>query len=150
MIFGINTTRDISKLSQISYNNFEISLVVFMPNITTNHAIGYTNWTPLSPVTTTYYYHYFSSSSFSLLLSSFGSSFVSTKNQTQTQITNDKLRSETSLSSRCGLKRELVKTLTFPAQHYRRFINWTVHLKSLFGIHVPRKIALPRTLNGHG
>ena len=25
------------------YNNFEISLVVFMPNITTNHAITYTN-----------------------------------------------------------------------------------------------------------
>ena len=25
------------------YNNFEISLVVFMPNITTNHAIIYTN-----------------------------------------------------------------------------------------------------------
>ena len=47
MIFGINTTRDISKLSQISlantYNNFEISLVVFIPNITTNHAITYTN-----------------------------------------------------------------------------------------------------------
>ena len=40
-VVGINTTRDISKLSQISlaYNNFEISLVVFMPNITTNHAI---------------------------------------------------------------------------------------------------------------
>ena len=35
MIFGINTTRDISKLSQISraitYNNFKISLVAFMP-----------------------------------------------------------------------------------------------------------------------
>ena len=43
MIFGINTTCDISKLSQITYNNFEISLVVFMPNITTNHAITYTN-----------------------------------------------------------------------------------------------------------
>ena len=28
---------------QITYNNFEISLVVFMPNITTNHAITYTN-----------------------------------------------------------------------------------------------------------
>ena len=31
------------------YNNFEISLVVFMPNITTNHAITYTNlqkWGP--------------------------------------------------------------------------------------------------------
>ena len=45
MIFGINTTCDISKLSQISstYNNFEISLMVFMPNITANHAITYTN-----------------------------------------------------------------------------------------------------------
>ena len=43
MIFGINTTCDISKLSQISYNNFEISLVLSMPNITTNHAITYTN-----------------------------------------------------------------------------------------------------------
>ena len=45
MIFGINTSSDILKLSQISitYNNFEISLVVFMPNITTNHAITYTN-----------------------------------------------------------------------------------------------------------
>ena len=51
MIFGINTTRVISKFSQVSftrltareitYNNFEISLVVFMPNITTNHAITY-------------------------------------------------------------------------------------------------------------
>ena len=28
---------------KITYNNFEISLVVFMPNITTNHAITYTN-----------------------------------------------------------------------------------------------------------
>ena len=28
---------------EIMYNNFEISLVVFMPNITTNHAITYTN-----------------------------------------------------------------------------------------------------------
>ena len=43
MIFGINTTRDISKLSQITYNNFEISLVAFMPNITTDNAITYTN-----------------------------------------------------------------------------------------------------------
>ena len=33
MIFGVNTTRDISKLSQITYNNFEISLVVFMPTL---------------------------------------------------------------------------------------------------------------------
>ena len=53
MIFGINTACDISKLSQIftcltareiTYNNFEISLVVFMPSITTNHAITYTNF----------------------------------------------------------------------------------------------------------
>ena len=28
---------------EITSNNFEISLVVFMPNITTNHAITYTN-----------------------------------------------------------------------------------------------------------
>ena len=28
---------------EITYNNFEISLVVFMPNITTNHAITYNN-----------------------------------------------------------------------------------------------------------
>ena len=28
---------------EILFNNFEISLVVFMPNITTNHAITYTN-----------------------------------------------------------------------------------------------------------
>ena len=28
---------------EITHNNFEISLVVFMPNITTNHAITYTN-----------------------------------------------------------------------------------------------------------
>ena len=28
---------------EIMYNNFEISLVVFMPNITTNNAITYTN-----------------------------------------------------------------------------------------------------------
>ena len=27
---------------EITYNNFEISLVVFMPNITINHAITYT------------------------------------------------------------------------------------------------------------
>ena len=48
-IYGINTTRDISKLYQISlasrltaseimYNNFEISLVIFAANITANHA----------------------------------------------------------------------------------------------------------------
>ena len=56
VIFGINTTRDISKLSQTSlvynnvrtYNNFEISLVVFKPNITTNHAITYTNLLPFN------------------------------------------------------------------------------------------------------
>ena len=51
MIFGINTTCDISKClkftrltaREIKYNNFEISLVVFLPNVTTNHAITYTN-----------------------------------------------------------------------------------------------------------
>ena len=36
------------KRSQITYNNFEISLVVFMPNITTNHAIAYTNFFDIS------------------------------------------------------------------------------------------------------
>ena len=41
VIFGITTTSDISKLSQL-YHNFEISLVLIMPNITTNHAITYT------------------------------------------------------------------------------------------------------------
>jgi len=30
---------------EITYNNFEISLVAFMPNITTNHAITYTHTT---------------------------------------------------------------------------------------------------------
>ena len=56
MIFGLNTTCDISKLSQITYNNFEISLVVFMPNIITNHAITTTTTTttpPPPPTTTT-------------------------------------------------------------------------------------------------
>ena len=43
MIFGIDITRDISKLSQ-TYNNFEITLVEFMPNITINHAITHTNF----------------------------------------------------------------------------------------------------------
>ena len=28
---------------EITYNNFETSLVVFMPNMTPNHAITYTN-----------------------------------------------------------------------------------------------------------
>ena len=28
---------------EITYDNFEISLVVFMPNITTNYAVTYTN-----------------------------------------------------------------------------------------------------------
>ena len=52
VIFGINTTRDISKLSQLHtlYNNFKISLVVFMPNITTNHAITYTKTISLKHV----------------------------------------------------------------------------------------------------
>ena len=53
MIFGINTTHDnyfkvvsnFTRLTarEIMYNNFEISLVVFIPNITTNRAITYTN-----------------------------------------------------------------------------------------------------------
>ena len=30
-----------------------------MPNITTNHAITYTNRTPLSPITITYYHYYY-------------------------------------------------------------------------------------------
>ena len=29
---------------EIMYNDFEISLVVFIPNMTTNDAITYTNW----------------------------------------------------------------------------------------------------------
>ena len=32
---------------EITYNDFEISLVVFMPNITTNHAITYTNYSTI-------------------------------------------------------------------------------------------------------
>ena len=35
---------------EITYNNFEISLVVFMPNITTDHAITYTNIIDISLV----------------------------------------------------------------------------------------------------
>ena len=34
---------------EITYNNFEISLMVFMPNITTNHAITYTNFAQIAP-----------------------------------------------------------------------------------------------------
>ena len=48
MIFGINTTSDISKLSQIMYNNFEISLVVLINakyHYYGNHAITFTNVT---------------------------------------------------------------------------------------------------------
>ena len=41
VIFGITATCDISKFSQL-YHNFEITLGLFMPNITTNHAITYT------------------------------------------------------------------------------------------------------------
>ena len=37
----LNFTRLMAR--EITYNNFKISLVVFMPNITTNHAITYTN-----------------------------------------------------------------------------------------------------------
>ena len=51
MIFGINTTRDLKIVShftrltagEIIYNNFEISLVVFMPNIAKNYATTFTN-----------------------------------------------------------------------------------------------------------
>ena len=45
MIFGINIPLVIFRLTarEITYNNFEISLVVFMLNITTNHAITHTN-----------------------------------------------------------------------------------------------------------
>ena len=53
MIFGINTTHDNFKIAsnftrltarEITYNNLGISRVVFMPNITTNHAITNTNF----------------------------------------------------------------------------------------------------------
>ena len=37
---------------EITYNNFEISLVVFLPNITTNHAITYTNYIERLPYLT--------------------------------------------------------------------------------------------------
>jgi len=60
VIFGMNTTNDISKLFQITYNqeqkksswynNFEISLAVFMPNIITNHAITYTYTMMAKPI----------------------------------------------------------------------------------------------------
>ena len=125
----------VAKRSWFKYVKFKYS---FRKNLDTDTVI-------IIIITISFYHHHSH-----LLLSSLDSAFVSTKNQTQTQTTSDKLRSETSLSSRCGLKRELVKPLTFPAQHYRRFIKWTVHLKSLFGLYVPRKVALPRTLNGHG
>ena len=41
VIFGINTTCDISKLSQISLVKFQISLVVFMLNISPKHALPF-------------------------------------------------------------------------------------------------------------
>ena len=43
----------------ITYNNFEISLVVFMPNITTNHALLYRYWwnTRIFPFTKKSYLH---------------------------------------------------------------------------------------------
>ena len=53
MIFGVQyhswyskTVSNFTRLTalEITYNNFEISLLVFMPNITTNHAIAYTNF----------------------------------------------------------------------------------------------------------
>ena len=45
MIFGVNTiVSNFTRLTarEITYNNSEMSLVVFMPNITTNRAITYT------------------------------------------------------------------------------------------------------------
>ena len=54
----------ISKLSQISltareitYNNLKITLVVLMLNITTNHAINYTNPDPLTTLFLLIYAH---------------------------------------------------------------------------------------------
>ena len=41
--FNIVSNLTLLTAREISYNNFEISLVVFMPNIPTNHAITYTN-----------------------------------------------------------------------------------------------------------
>ena len=49
--FNIVSNFTLLTAREIKYKNFEISLVVFMPNITTNHAITYTNWTTLSPFT---------------------------------------------------------------------------------------------------
>ena len=43
MIFQIVSNFTRLTACEITYNNFEISLVVFIPNITTNHAITYTN-----------------------------------------------------------------------------------------------------------
>ena len=49
MIFQIvsNVTRLTAR--EITYNNFEMSLVVFIPNITTNHAITCTNHSATLP-----------------------------------------------------------------------------------------------------
>ena len=41
MIFQIVSNFTRLTAHEITYNNFEISLVVFMPNITANHAITY-------------------------------------------------------------------------------------------------------------
>ena len=43
MIFQIVSSLTRLTALEIPYSNFEISLVVFMPNITTNRAITYTN-----------------------------------------------------------------------------------------------------------
>ena len=45
MIFQIVSNFTRLTAPKITYNNFEKSLVVFMPNITTNHAITYTKIT---------------------------------------------------------------------------------------------------------
>ena len=37
---------------EITYNNFEISLVVFMPNITTNHAMLFATKKKIQLITT--------------------------------------------------------------------------------------------------
>ena len=49
MIFQIvsNLTRLTAR--EMTYNNFEMSLVVFIPNITTNHAITHTNHSATLP-----------------------------------------------------------------------------------------------------
>ena len=49
MIFQIVSNVTLLTAREITYNNFEMSLVVFIPNITTNHAITYTNHSATLP-----------------------------------------------------------------------------------------------------